>query len=221
MAVKKSQGVGTVAQRRQLLDIDGVAPSRKRQCELLGLARSSTYYEKRASKDNPATERAIEQLYEEDATLGRRRLPILLQRRYGIEIGAKKCQRLKKKLGLLTLYPHRDTSAPNPRAEKESYLLKDMEINEVDQVWTSDITYLQIDRCNYYLCVVMDWDSRFVLGWSMGRHMDCKDVPRCLRHGVEKWALPQNLQYRSGKSVYIRILERSHSREGHKNKHGR
>jgi transposase len=84
---------------------------------LLGLARSSTYYKKRTSKDNPATERAIEQLYEEDATLGRRLLPVLLQRRYGIKIGAKKCQRLKKKLGLRTLYPHRDTSAPNPRAE--------------------------------------------------------------------------------------------------------
>ena len=138
------------------------------------MARSSTYYKKRASKDNPATERAIEQLYEEDATLGRRRLPVLLQRRYGIEIGAKKCQRLKKKLGLRTLYPHRGTSAPNPRAEKEPYLLKDMEINEVDQVWTSDITYIQIDRCNYYLCAAMDWDSRFVLGWSMGRHMDVR-----------------------------------------------
>ena len=152
----------------------GEAPSRKRQCELLGLARSSTYYKKRAPKDEPATERAIEQLYEEDATLGRRRMPVLLQRRYGIEIGAKKCQRIKKKLGLRTLYPHRDTSAPNPRAEKEPYLLKDEKINEVDQVWTSDITYIQIDRCNYYLCVVMDWDSRFVLGWSMGRHMDVR-----------------------------------------------
>lgn len=148
----------------------GEAPSCKRQCELLGLARSS----KRAPKDEPATERAIEQLYEEDATLGRRRMPVLLLRRYGIEIGAKKCQRIKKKLGLRTLYPHRDTSAPNPRAEKEPYLLKNKEINEVDQVWTSDITYIQIDRCTYYLCVVMDWDSRFVLGWSMGRHMDVR-----------------------------------------------
>ena len=64
---KKSQRVGTVAQRRQLLNIDGKAPSRKRQCELLGLARSSTYYKKRTLKDEPATERAIEQLYEEDA----------------------------------------------------------------------------------------------------------------------------------------------------------
>ena len=156
MAVKKSQGVGTVAQRCQLLDIDGEVPSRKRQCELLGVARSSTYYKKRVPKDEPATERAIEQLYEEDATLGRRRMPVLLQRRYGIEIGAKKCQRIKKKLGLSTLYPHRNTSAPNPRDEKESYLLKDMEINEVEQVCTSDITYIQIERCNYYLCVVMD-----------------------------------------------------------------
>ena len=172
MAVKKSQGVGTVAQRCQLLDIDGEVPSGKRQCELLGVSHSSTYYKKRVPKNESATERAIEQIYEEDATLGRRRMPVLLQRRYGIEIGANKCRRLKKKLGLRTLYPHRDTSAPNPRAEKEPYLLKDEEINEVNQVWTSDITYIQIDRCNYYLCVVMDWESRFVLGWSMGRHME-------------------------------------------------
>ena len=53
-----------------------------------------------------------------------------------------------------------------------------MEIKEVDQVWTSDITYIQIEQRNYYLCVVMDWDSRFVLGWSMGRNMD---VGLCLK----------------------------------------
>ena len=85
MAVKKSQGVGTVAQRRQLLDIGGEAPSRKRQCELLGLSRSSTYYKKRAPKYGLVTERAIETLYEEDATLDRRRMPVMLKRRYGIE----------------------------------------------------------------------------------------------------------------------------------------
>lgn len=110
--------------------------------------------------------------------MGRRRMPVLLQSRYGIKIGAKKCQRLKKKLGLRSLYPHRDTSKPNPQAEKEPYRLKDMKINEVDQVWTSDITYIQIEQRNYYLCVVLDWDSRFVLGWSMGRTMD---VTLCLK----------------------------------------
>lgn len=177
MVIKKSQGVGTVAQRRQLLDTKGNVPPRKRQCELLGLARSSTYYKKKEPREDKATEKAIEELYEADATLGRRRMPVMLHRRYGIKIGAKQCQRLKKKLGLRTLYPHRNTSAPNPRAEKKPYLLKNMEIKTVDQVWTSDITYLQINQRNYYLCVVMDWDSRFVLGWSMGRNMD---VSLCL-----------------------------------------
>ena len=70
-------------------------------------------------------------------------MPVMLQRRYGIKIGEKKCERLKKQLGLRTLYPHRNTSVPNPRAGKEPYLLKDVEIKEVDQVWISDITYIQ------------------------------------------------------------------------------
>ena len=105
-------------------------------------------------------------------------MPIMLLRRYGIKISQKKCAGLKRQLGLRTLYPHRNTSAPNPRAEKKLYLLKDMEINKIDQVWTSDITYLQIGQRNYYLCVIMDWDSRYVLGWSMGQNMD---VELCLK----------------------------------------
>ena len=180
------------------------APPRKRQCELLGLARSSTYYRKREAKDESATEKAIGELYEEDATLGRRRMPVLLQRRYGIEIGAKKCQRLKQKLGLRTLCPHRNTSAPNPRAEKEPYLLKKEEITEADQVWTSDITYIQINQRNYYLCVVMDWDSRFVLGWSMGRRMDTGLCLKALEMALKSGCKPgifntdQGSQYTSG-----------------------
>lgn len=178
MAVKKSKGVGSVAQRLQLLDKEGDVPSRKRQCDLLGLNRSTTYYEKRKPKESPEIKEAIEQLYEEDATLGRRRIPVMLHRRYGIKISQKKCARLKKQLGLRTLYPHRDTSAANPKAEKQGYMLKDIEIKKIDQVWTSDITYIQIEQRNYYLCVVMDWDSRYVLGWSLGRNMD---VGLCLK----------------------------------------
>ena len=127
---------------------------------------------KRQTKEEAGVKKAMEKLYAEDATLGRRSMPVMLQRRYGIKIGEKKCERLKKQLGLRTLYPHRNTSAPNPRAGKEPYLLKEVEIKGVDQVWVSDITYIQIEQRNYYLCVVMDWDSRFVLGWSMGRKMD-------------------------------------------------
>ena len=61
----------------------------------------------------------------------------MLHRRYGIKISQKKCAELKKQLGLRTLYPHRDTSAVNPKAEKKGYILKDIEIKKIDQVWTS------------------------------------------------------------------------------------
>ena len=105
-------------------------------------------------------------------------MPVMLHRRYGIKISQKKCDKLKKQLGLRTLYPHRDTSAVNPKEEKKGYILKDIEIKKIDQVWTSDITYIQIEQRNYYLCVVLDWDSRYVLGWSLGRHMD---VGLCLK----------------------------------------
>ena len=71
MVVKKSKGVGSVAQRLQLLDKEGDVPSRKRQCDLPGLNRSTTYYERRKPKESPELKEAIEQLYEEDATLGR------------------------------------------------------------------------------------------------------------------------------------------------------
>ncbi len=89
---------------------------------------------KRESELDWLSKKAIAELYEEDATLGRRRMPIMLQRRYSISISEKKCERIKKQLGLRTLYPHRNTSAPNPRAEKKPYLLKDMEIDRIDQV---------------------------------------------------------------------------------------
>ena len=55
-------------------------------------------------------------------------MPVMLHRRYGIKISQKKCAKLKKQLGLRTLYPHRDTSTVNPKSEKKGYILKDIEI---------------------------------------------------------------------------------------------
>lgn len=98
---------------------------------------------------------------------------------------------MKKKLGLRTLYPHRDTSAPNPRAEKKPYMPKNLKIDEIDQVWTSDITYLQIEQRNYYLCVVLDWDNRYVLGWSMARHMDVGLCKKALEMALGSGRRPQ------------------------------
>lgn len=99
-----------------------------------------------------------------DATLGRRRMSGTLLSHYSIKIGEKTYKRLKKQLGLRTLYPIGTRVHPACGQRIEPYLLNNITIKEADHVWTSDITYIQIEQRNYYLCVVMVWDSRFLLG---------------------------------------------------------
>ena len=135
------------------MDVHAHTLSRKRQCELLGVARSSSYYKpvtptaaEQEAEANLA--RALQALYLQDATLGRRRLPCMPERQHGIRAGYKRIATIRKKLGLRTIFRHPQTTvAANPRKEgKYPYRLRDKKIERIDEVWTSDITYLQIGQ---------------------------------------------------------------------------
>lgn len=152
MAHKKIQGAGSIIQRRQLLDDENGELPRKRQCELLSLHRSGTYYKPQAKADETPIENSLNELYIKAPCLGLRKLPDMVELHYGIRIG--------------------ETSAPAKRKEgPRPYLLKSLKTIDVDKVWSSDITYLQIGSKNYYLCAVLDWASREVLGWSLSDNM--------------------------------------------------
>ena len=90
VAYKKIQGAGSLAQRRQLQDEEHSEISRKRQCELLAIHCSSTYYKPRAKTDEAPIEKALNELYLKGPCLGLRKLPDMVKRHYGIKIGAKK-----------------------------------------------------------------------------------------------------------------------------------
>ena len=130
-----------------------------------------------------------------------------------------RCERLEKQLGLRTLYPHRNTSAPTPHAGKEPYLLKDVEIKEVDQVRVGDITHIQIEQRNYYLCVVMDWDNRFVLGWSMGRKMDAGLCLQALEMALKSGRRPRIFNTDQGSQYSSEDWQSAIRAEGHTNQH--
>ena len=175
MAHKKIQGAGSIELRRQLLDEEGNELPRKRQCELLGIHRSGTYYKPRAKADEAPIEKALNELYLKDPCLGLRKLSDMLGRHYGIKMGVKKLARIRRDMGIKTIYRHPKTSAPGKSKEGvRPYLLKSLQMIDVDKVWSSDITYLQIGAKNYYLCVVLDWASREVLGWSLSDNMSTK-----------------------------------------------
>lgn len=146
-----------------------------RQCQLLGLSRSSWYY--RAEKDadeaayNDRLMRMIDRQYLLTPFFGVARMTAQLQRD-GEAVNAKRVRRLMRLMGLEAIYPKPRTSVKNPENKVFPYLLKGVKIERNDQVWATDITYIPLHRGFAYLTAVMDWHSRFVLAWELSVTMD-------------------------------------------------
>jgi putative transposase len=87
-------------------------------------------------------------------------------------VNRKRIQRLMRIMGLEAIYPRRRTSAPNPEHRIYPYLLRDVEIERPDEVWSADITYIPLRRGFAYLVAVIDWWSRYVLSWRLSNTMD-------------------------------------------------
>ena len=142
------------------------------QCELLGLPRSSYYYEPvPESQENLCLMRLIDEQYMETPFFGSRRMTAHLVRD-GHAVNRKRIQRLMRTMGLEGLFPGRKTTVPSPGHKVYPYLLRGLSIDRPDQVWCSDITYLPLRNGFLYLVAVMDWFSRHVLAWRLSNTLD-------------------------------------------------
>jgi putative transposase len=149
-----------------------------RQCELLALSRSSLYYRPARDEEADAFERrvlnAIDELYTARPHLGRYGMTDALAQERQLEVNPKRVRRLMKRLGLEAVYPRprRNTSQVRAEHPKYPYLLRNVEIGAVDQVWCADLTYIRLHRGFAYLVAVMDWFSRCVLAWELSNTLD-------------------------------------------------
>jgi putative transposase len=133
-----------------------------RQCELLGLARSTCYYRPVGeSAENLALMRAIDEQYLRYPFYGSRKLSVLLG------VNRKRVQRLMRLMGIEAIYPKRRTTWPGAGHKIYPYLLRNVEVTRPDQVWASDITYVPLRHGFLYLVAIMDWFSRCVLNWRL------------------------------------------------------
>ncbi len=147
--------------------------SQRAQCELLGVSRSRLHYVPVAeSAEDLRLKRLLDEIYLRDPCLGTRRLVRLLERDYAIKINRKRIQRLRREMGVETIWCRPRTSIPNESHRKYPYLLGNLAITRADQVWCADITYVPMPHGKAYLCAVMDWHSRKVLGWALSNTMD-------------------------------------------------
>ena len=161
----------SVEQKRALIDpANGQVPI-YRQCELVGLARSSYYYELLEDEYNEALMKLIDAIYTKHPFLGSRKITELL-RVMGHVVNRKRISRLMGVMGLEAVYPKKRTSIPDSEARKYPYLLAEVKVERPDQVWATDITYIRMRRGFAYLAAIMDWFSRYVLSWRLSVFID-------------------------------------------------
>jgi putative transposase len=144
----------------------------RRQCALLGVSRSSYYYQPcPESIQNLRLMRRLDELHLQHPVYGRPRLTALLQRE-GWQVNEKRVGRLMKVMDLEAIYCKPGTSQTQPGHEIYPYLLRHKAITGPDQVWCADITYLPMKHGFMYLMAVMDWWSRLVLAWELSNTLE-------------------------------------------------
>jgi putative transposase len=171
---------------RRWVDPEDPHLSVARQCELLGLARSTYYYEPAVeSEEDLALMRRIDEQYLKTPFYGSRRMAVELSTP-GAPVNRKRVQRLMRTMGIEALYPRRRTSQPSPEHAVYPYLLRGLTIDRANQVWCADITYLPLRRGFLYLTAVMDWHSRFVLAWRVSNTLDAAFCVAALEASLER-----------------------------------
>lgn len=165
--------------------------SLSRQCELLSLHKSGLYYQpKGESQQNLHLMRKIDEQYLKTPFAGYRMMNELL-RRQGEVVNEKRIRRLMQLMGLVAIYPKPDLSKANKAHKKYPYLLRNMVINQVNQVWSSDITYIPMKHGFLYLVAVMDWYSRYVLSWELSNSMESSFCLKALQTALERFGRPR------------------------------
>jgi putative transposase len=143
-----------------------------RQCELLGLARPSYYYQpEKDDRYNHVLMNLIDEQFTRTPFYGVPKMTAWL-RRTGYSVNPKRIRRLMRLMGLEAIYPKRNLSKSCPEHRKYPYLLRGIEICHPDQVWCADISYIRMYHGFVYLVAVMDWFSRYVLAWELSISLD-------------------------------------------------
>jgi putative transposase len=177
--------------RRGKLDRNHERLSVRRQCTLLGLARSGVYRPKAPANDNDLVlTRRIDELFTQWPFLGSRRLTAMLKAE-GHAINRKRVQRLMRTMGIAALGPKPNTSKPAPGHKIYPYLLRNLAITRPNHVWAADITYVPLGRGFLYLVAIIDWSSRAVLSWRLSNTMDTSFCLAALDDALARFGRPE------------------------------
>jgi putative transposase len=176
--------------RRRLIGADEQT-SVRRQCELLGVSRSSVYYVP-VVPDAEELElmRRIDEIHLKFPFYGSRSIARELGGK-GYRVNRKRVQRLMRLMGLESVAPKPNTSKRNEEHPVYPYLLRGVTIDRPNQVWAADITYIPLARGFAYLVAIMDWHSRRVLCWRLSNTLDASFCVEALKEALSRFGRPE------------------------------
>lgn len=196
-----------------MIEIENQELSISKQCELLNLSRSTLYYHpKEMSEYNLKLMDLLDKQYTKTPYYGSRKMTKLLIRK-GYKVNRKRIQRLMGLMGLCAIYPKKNLSKPGAGHKIYPYLLSDKEITGVNQVWSTDITYIKLKKGFIYLVAVMDWYSRYVLSWKISISLEAdfciKALEEALNYGKpEIFNTDQGSQFTSNDFISVLVKNR-------------
>lgn len=137
------------------------------------------------TQENLTLMRLLDEQYTQTPFYGVRRMTEWL-RSESYEVNPKRVRRLLRKMGLWAIYPGPSTSKAAPGHRIYPYLLRGVPIRKVNQVWSSDITYIRLHRGFCYLVAVIDWFSRYVLSWEVANSLEVSFCLEALERALVK-----------------------------------
>lgn len=158
----------------------------RRQCRLAGISRSGFYYKPvPETNENLDLMRLIDEQYMKHPEFGYPRMTDWLCDQ-GYCVNQKRVARLMRRMGLQAITPGPHTSKPAPGHKIYPYLLRGVKIERVNQVWSTDITYIPMQKGFMYLTAVIDWHSRYVLSWELSNSLDSLFCIAALERALEQ-----------------------------------
>ena len=180
-----------MAERKKKVDRAHELPI-NRQCLALDISRSSAYRKPAGvSADDIDLMRKLDELHLRRPFKGSRRLRDDLWDNYNLQVNRKRVQRLMRLMGIRALHPGAKTTRPNPKHKVYPYLLRELKINRVNQVWCTDLTYIPMRKGFLYLVAIMDWHSRKVLSWRLSNSLDAAPCVEALEEALANYGTPE------------------------------
>jgi putative transposase len=181
----------SASDKNKLIETTHPSLSIGRQCELLGINRSSFYYEPiPESAENLSIMAALDKLHTDYPFYGVRRMRVNLDPKFQ-PVNDKRVRRLMRLMNIQTNYPRPNLSKKNEGHEIYPYLLRGLTVERPMQVWSTDITYVPMAQGFMYLCAVIDWHSRFITSWRLSNSLTIGFCKEALEESLDLFGCPE------------------------------